>query len=305
MIIFDPERLSTWIESILNNQSQETLTDKIVFKVDTLYGKYDTNYLKTINNNKTNYVYAIISDPTGDLNPIKGLAISSQRFVLHMFFKMDQRKHMYKIINNLMTTLCGGYFELPGSEGTTKDYISTNCSYPLIGDADPHSIKNVDKRNGVEYKDTHYYTDATINIYFSTGKALHANVFRYKINNETIYPVNNVDFSIGTQLDTEQYHLSPSTKATVSATEKDIDLAFYCNENSVLATKLLENLMQNNENYNQNQIFNFEVTYDINENFSYTYTRNVIIKNLSVSIKIGGLVYFSCSMTDADTEVLE
>lgn len=305
MIIYDPERLSTWIESILNNQAQEAHEEKIVFKVDTLFGKYDTNYLKTINNNKTNYVYAIISDPTGDLNPIKNLGISSQRFVLHMFFKMDQRQHMYKILNKLMKTLCGGFFELPGSEETTKDYISTNCSYPLIGDADPHSIKNVDKRNGVEYKDTHYYTDATINIYFSTGKALHANVFRYKLNNETIYPVNNVDFSIGTQLDSEQYHLSPTTKSTVSATEKDIDLAFYCNENSVLATKLLENLMQNNSNYNQNQIYNFEVTYDKNENFSYTYTRNVIIKNLSVSIKIGSLVYFSCSMTDADTEVLE
>ena len=53
--------------------------------------------------------------------------------------------------------------------------------------------------------------------------------------------------------------------------------------------------------YNQNEIFEFKAK----DYRGIPITRKVLIKNLKMTLKIGESTYFSCSLTDADTEVLE
>ena len=54
MLMYDPYRLSTWIESLLNSIVQKDITEeeRLTFKVDTLFGKFDTNFFLDSENNK-------------------------------------------------------------------------------------------------------------------------------------------------------------------------------------------------------------------------------------------------------------
>ena len=304
MLMYDPNRLSTWIESLLNSIVQEKINEeeRLTFKVDTLFGKFDTNFFLDSEKNKKEYVYSIISDPTGEVVPIKDLGLTNQEFVLHMYFKMSQKKNIYKVLNNLMVLLAGGYFIIPGDE--FGDSICTNCSFPLIGDADPHSVREVNSRTGRLEKKVEYYIDATIRIYISTGTIFNSNQFSYYINNAQIFPTSQIDFIVGTQVDPEQYSNNSSTKSTISATQKDIDFSFYCgngtNEAS-LHDELMMRCISSTNSYNQNKIFEFV----IKDHRGIPTTRKVLMKNLKMTLKIGEVTCFACSLTDADTEVLE
>lgn len=302
MIIYDPERLSSWIEGLLNNDVQSDIdeSEKLTFKVDTLFGKFDTNFLLNINNTKTKYVYSIITDPTGTMVPIKDLGISHQQFVLHMFFKISQRKYIYRILQNLMILLAGNCFEIPGTSGDSIDYISTNTAYPLVGDADPHSIKSVNERNGLIQKQVDYYTDATITIYLSTGLSTQSNKFKCFLNEERVYILNEIGFSVGKMIDSEQYKDTANTVSTASATEKGINLSFYLKAGSVLEDKLLRDSLYTLDDYNQNEIYTFKISYD-----DINIERKVLIKNLRTTTKIGDSITFSCELSDADRKVLE
>ena len=304
MLMYDPNRLSTWIESLLNSIVQEKINEeeRLTFKVDTLFGKFDTNFFLDSEKNKKEYVYSIISDPTGEVVPIKDLGLTNQEFVLHMYFKMSQKKNIYKVLNNLMVLLAGGYFIIPGDE--SSDGICTNCSFPLIGDADPHSIKEVNIRTGRLEKKVEYYIDATIRIYISTSNTFKANQFSYWINDSQVFPTSQIDFIVGTQHDSEQYSNESSTKSTISATQKDIDFSFYCGktpEACTLHDELMMRCISTTSSYNQNEVFTFK----IKDHRGVPTIRKVLIKNLKMTIKTGDTTFFSCSFTDADTGVLE
>lgn len=303
MLMYDPYRLSTWIEGLLNSTVQDDIDEeeRLTFKVDTLFGKFDTNFFLDSENNKKEYVYSIISDPTGEVVPIKNLGLTNQEFVLHMYFKMSQKKNIYKVLNNLMVLLAGGYFIVPGDE--SSDSICTNCGFPLIGDADPHSVREVNTRTGRLEKKVEYYIDATIRIYLSTSAAIKSNQFSFYLNDVQIYPTGQIDFIVGTQLDPEQYSNDSCTKSTVSATQKDVDFSFYVNgtpEADTLYDELMMRCFATTSSYNQNEIYVFK----IKDHRGIPTTRNVLLKNLKMPIKVGESTYFSCSMTDADTEVL-
>lgn len=301
MLMYDPYRLSTWIEGLLNSTVQADIDEdeRLTFKVDTLFGKFDTNFFLDSENNKKEYVYSIISDPTGEVVPIKDLGLTNQEFVLHMYFKMSQKKNIYKTLNNLMVLLAGGYFIIPGDE--SSDSICTNCSFPLIGDADPHSVKEVNTRTGRLEKKVEYYIDATIRVYISTGTTSPLQNLSFFLDNQKINVSNNIDFILGTQLDPEQYSNTSITKATVSATQKDIEVGFYLREGTELYNDLFARAVLVEESFNQNKIYDFK----IENNKGILLLRKVLIKNLRMSLKIGEEAHFSCSLTDADTEVLE
>ena len=90
-MIFLPIELASLLEAKLN-ETQEGQESPFIFKTSPIVGAYDTDYFTDENGEKKEYVYSEITDPVGEVVPIRGTNYTIQQTDLHILFKVKYRK---------------------------------------------------------------------------------------------------------------------------------------------------------------------------------------------------------------------
>lgn len=89
-----PIELASLLEAKLN-ETQEGQESPFIFKTSPIVGAYDTDYFTDENGEKKEYVYSEITDPVGEVVPIRGTNYTIQQTDLHILFKVKYRKKSF------------------------------------------------------------------------------------------------------------------------------------------------------------------------------------------------------------------
>ena len=153
-MIFLPIELASLLEAKLN-ETQEGQESPFIFRTSPLVGALDTDYFIDENGEKKEYVYSEITDPVGEVVPIRGTNYTIQQTDLHILFKVKYRKKMFYAIDTFLNNMNGLYMEVAGTElaSGTNTKVSFVAQLPFISEPLRVTVKSINE-NGLEVERT-------------------------------------------------------------------------------------------------------------------------------------------------------
>lgn len=300
-MIFLTEEIAAFLEAKLN-ETQEGLESPFYFKTNTIIGAYDRDYLITPDGRKKEYIYTIVTDPIGEVVPIRGTNSTIQQVELHILFKIKYRKQMYYSINKFLENMAGLYIDVPGAQLASGENtkVSFVASLPYFEDKKV-SLNSFDNRVGTETNTTFSMLEATItiNMTTSTNTVFMGNEMVYTLtqgsDSENLVCADNVHMSCVCQTSSEQK--PKEIKALSINTSAQFSYSFQVYISGLITNSIKQSLELGNLNNN--------VIYELTSNNGVLENKSKVILTGAEYINVfGGISMLSLTFTTADSNLL-
>ncbi len=298
-MIFVPNEIASIIEGKLN-ETQINEEYPLIFRTDTIAGRFNSEVIEDEGNVKRKFVYSIVTDPYGTVMALQGANSTTQSVDLKIMFKHEDKNRIIIALNKFLSLMAGLYMNIPGtnlvSGINTKAVFST--SIPIFSEPFDQNIETVDEY-GVAYNETFTFIEATIRINMTTASdsVMMGNEISYSLSidgvTEKLLLSRESNFGRKSIQNTEQY-LNHATSETInSANNFQVNLSFFVNGDvsKSIFTKALS------DDYNQNDVYKLDVYHEE----ELICTKNVILTDVSVGAVIGGYTVIQTTLTIADS----
>lgn len=302
-MLFMPAEIASLMEAKLN-ETQEGLESPFIFRTDTMLGRYTRDYFVDDRGQKREFIYTVVTDPSGSIFSIPHSNLTTQSIELHIYFKIKYRDRMYETIDKFLSNMSGLFMEIPGtalaSGENTKVTFTTNI--PYFGEPMDQNIKTINERTGLETNSTMGFIEAVIpiNMTTCTSDVMMGNELSYVLSQDGIEEMLMLskDSMIGRKViqATEQY-INQSTSETInSANNFQCSLSFFVKGD--LTTKIMKKCIND---YKQNEVYTLKI-----------FLKNDLLGNIKVLLTdptigaiVGGYTIISVTFTTADKILLE
>ena len=305
-MIFLPIELASLLEAKLN-ETQEGQESPFIFKTSPIVGAYDTDYFTDENGEKKEYVYSEITDPVGEVVPIRGTNYTIQQTDLHILFKVKYRKKMFYAIDTSLNNMNGLYMEVAGTElsSGTNTKVSFVAQLPFISEPLRVTVKSINE-NGLEVERTETYLDVviTINMATSSNQVLMGNEFTFSLTKDidTSNPITerlacaqNMKVAAVAQTSAEQKVGDTAALAVNSTAQFVYTFAvFVCRS---VTTGILNDLIAGT--LDTNKVYQLKI-----ERGDTTTTANVVLTNVDYENVFGGISILFLTATTADYNLI-
>lgn len=301
-MLFMPAEIASLMEAKLN-ETQEGLESPFIFRTDTMLGRYTRDYFVDESGQKKEFIYSVVTDPSGEIMATPGANITKQSIELHIYFKIKYRDRMYEAIDKFLSNVSGLFMDIPGTELASGENtkVTFTTSIPYFGEPMDQNIKTVSERSGLETNATMGFIEAVLSIQMATcvSNVMMGNEITYTLENgeqsEKLLLSDPATTSIKLTPNTEQYINESTSKSINSSNNLQTHLSFFVK--GPISQKIMNQILGN---IVQNEMY----TLKIKMNQEEIATHQIILVDPNITLSIGGFAIISAYFMIADNYLI-
>lgn len=292
--MIDINELAQTLETKLNNLQVQYNGETLTFRVKTY-----ADFLETRADSETqsNFIPVYIDDSIGSYEAIPNLLMLNQSYSINFYFPFEYKSVMYNITGLLASSIVGKQMTI----GTTSGTAITNLSTPTFASINVQNMgefenwcNNIYKR---QVRKSKMYIQMVFTLYLAqtSGNAIYTNNVKYTLSYNglsTDITRNESGTTLNNDLGVEQIETDNNTTAIIDTSAHGYSFTAFVDTTSAFWLDFLDK-------YNNGNIV--EYTFTLTKNYdglSKTYTKQVVIQNITENLLLGKPLSFSFVFAD-------